>query len=493
MNRLDHLDFIIKSAFHTPSMGCSKRMKSIASVLFSFATMLLTGSVLQAQSPIYFEDAVAPILRKNCIACHNATLAESGLNLETPAKIRQGGDAGSTMDMQNVPASLLLTRASGMVEPIMPPADNTVGANRLTAEELEIIRAWIAAGAQSKGESGMVAHVELKLPETARASFAVSASADGDIIASGRGGSLVIHDAKKLSAIAPATATVDPLPLQVIANAHPDYIHSIATSFDGQYIATGSTGQVKIWKKETPSFDAARKALEASAGIPPEPAADATLSSVQLNETLSLSVVNRALQIQEKKSPELTEPVASHPLVAAVTGGGPIDMIALSPDKTKLATATWDDTKSFVAIKLWSIPESKLMGPFERSRSEQFEYVASNRLAVRQQVTIDRIAKSVDELDKASQAETNAVNQSREARDKVSKSLTDKEAEKAIAMQAVTDHEKMMADTKAAYGWTHAPFDIPADVKSWWEAVGKRGAIQHIQLVENRAIARKRA
>lgn len=29
---------------------------------------------------------------------------------------------------------------------------------------------------------------------------------------------------------------------------------------------------------------------------------------------------------------------------------------------------------------------------------------------------------------------------------------------------------------KAVWGWTSAPFDIPADIKSWWEEVGSRGA-----------------
>ncbi|MCV2880846.1 transketolase [Actibacterium sp. XHP0104] len=40
---------------------------------------------------------------------------------------------------------------------------------------------------------------------------------------------------------------------------------------------------------------------------------------------------------------------------------------------------------------------------------------------------------------------------------------------------ALTD-AKVVADTKAAYGWTHAPFDIPADIKAQWEAIGARGA-----------------
>ena len=34
----------------------------------------------------------------------------------------------------------------------------------------------------------------------------------------------------------------------------------------------------------------------------------------------------------------------------------------------------------------------------------------------------------------------------------------------------------LIADTKAAYGWTADAFEIPADIKSAWEAIGSRGA-----------------
>ncbi|MFN3952889.1 MAG: transketolase [Pararhodobacter sp.] len=39
---------------------------------------------------------------------------------------------------------------------------------------------------------------------------------------------------------------------------------------------------------------------------------------------------------------------------------------------------------------------------------------------------------------------------------------------------ALTD-PKLIADTRAAYGWAHGPFDIPADIKQAWEAIGARG------------------
>jgi transketolase len=39
---------------------------------------------------------------------------------------------------------------------------------------------------------------------------------------------------------------------------------------------------------------------------------------------------------------------------------------------------------------------------------------------------------------------------------------------------ALTDADQMAA-AKAAYGWTTGPFEVPADVKSAWEAIGSRG------------------
>ncbi len=45
---------------------------------------------------------------------------------------------------------------------------------------------------------------------------------------------------------------------------------------------------------------------------------------------------------------------------------------------------------------------------------------------------------------------------------------------------ALTD-AKLIADTRAAYGWTHGPFEIPADIKSWWEGVGRRGAAERAE------------
>jgi len=39
---------------------------------------------------------------------------------------------------------------------------------------------------------------------------------------------------------------------------------------------------------------------------------------------------------------------------------------------------------------------------------------------------------------------------------------------------ALTD-AKLIADTRAVYGWEHGAFDIPADIRAGWEAIGARG------------------
>jgi transketolase len=43
---------------------------------------------------------------------------------------------------------------------------------------------------------------------------------------------------------------------------------------------------------------------------------------------------------------------------------------------------------------------------------------------------------------------------------------------------ALTDPAQMKA-AKEAYGWTAAPFEVPADIKRWWESLGARGAKAH--------------
>ena len=44
--------------------------------------------------PVDFEKEILPIFRRNCLACHSATEAQSDLTLETPQTILKGGSEG---------------------------------------------------------------------------------------------------------------------------------------------------------------------------------------------------------------------------------------------------------------------------------------------------------------------------------------------------------------------------------------------------------------
>ncbi|MEM9550330.1 MAG: transketolase, partial [Pseudomonadota bacterium] len=48
---------------------------------------------------------------------------------------------------------------------------------------------------------------------------------------------------------------------------------------------------------------------------------------------------------------------------------------------------------------------------------------------------------------------------------------------------ALTDGDQLLA-AKEAYGWPHGPFEIPADVKTAWEQIGSRGAVDRAEWAE---------
>jgi transketolase len=48
---------------------------------------------------------------------------------------------------------------------------------------------------------------------------------------------------------------------------------------------------------------------------------------------------------------------------------------------------------------------------------------------------------------------------------------------------ALTDAQQLL-DAKAAYGWTWGPFEIPSEIKSQWEEIGKRGGADRVAWAE---------
>ena len=94
-------------------------------------------TVPQRTEPVEFTREVYPVLKKNCLACHNTTKAKANLNLESPADMLRGGDGGPALAPGKSAESLIFKAAAHLDEDsAMPPKGNKVEAVALTSEQL---------------------------------------------------------------------------------------------------------------------------------------------------------------------------------------------------------------------------------------------------------------------------------------------------------------------------------------------------------------------
>lgn len=86
---------------------------------------------------------VQPILRRSCFECHSAGNEEGSLNLGIRARTFEGGEHGPVLERGNSAQSRLIHLVAGLEkDSIMPPEKE-----RLTREQIGILRAWIDQGA----------------------------------------------------------------------------------------------------------------------------------------------------------------------------------------------------------------------------------------------------------------------------------------------------------------------------------------------------------
>ena len=199
-----------------------------------------------------FEKQILPILRRNCLACHNSQKGEDGVNLETPQTIAKGGDTGKLVEPKKAESSSLFRVAAHMSKPIMPPAGNKAGARNCTPEELALIKQWIDEGATGEVRgSGPI--VWQPLPEGLNPIYAVALTDDGQFAAAGRANQIHLFHLPTATAIGRLT---DPALLadKTYARpgvAHRDMTYALAFSPDGNTLASGSFREVKLWQRPT--------------------------------------------------------------------------------------------------------------------------------------------------------------------------------------------------------------------------------------------------
>jgi len=91
----------------------------------------------------FFDEQVLPILRDHCYACHShATEMSGNLLLDFASGWQQGGDRGPAVVPKDPDNSLLMQAVQGKLPDLMMPPEE-----RLSGEQIQILRDWIARGA----------------------------------------------------------------------------------------------------------------------------------------------------------------------------------------------------------------------------------------------------------------------------------------------------------------------------------------------------------
>ncbi|MCA9264121.1 MAG: hypothetical protein KDA60_09755, partial [Planctomycetales bacterium] len=204
------------------------------------------------EEPVDFDQDILPILRKNCMACHNATDAASDLVLESAQAILEGGADGPAVIAGDAMKSLLLQVSAHLSEPVMPPEGNDAGAKDLTPEELGLLKLWIDQGAKA-GQSSAAHRINWQpLPASVNPILAAAVTPDGSYAFCGRGNRIYVYDVPGGSLLAelvdPATSVRDDRQ----PTAHFDIVQALAMHPSGQLIASAGYQTVKLWRKQVP-------------------------------------------------------------------------------------------------------------------------------------------------------------------------------------------------------------------------------------------------
>jgi mono/diheme cytochrome c family protein len=156
-------------------MGCSKQASSLrqaAALMFvaaALAPACLPAAPAEPRQRISFNRDIRPILSDNCFACHGPDSGnrQAGLRLDVAEQATTELDSGARAIVpEDVDASELVARIiSTDPDTVMPPPEAKIG--RLTEEQVDLLKRWIAQGAQYEPHWAFVPVAKPEIPELA--------------------------------------------------------------------------------------------------------------------------------------------------------------------------------------------------------------------------------------------------------------------------------------------------------------------------------------
>jgi WD40 repeat protein len=226
---------------------------------------------LTHKGPVSYAKHIAPVFKKSCVACHNASKAKAKLNLEDVPSMMKGSSDGPVLVPGKADESLLFLLAAHREEEFMPPPGNKSNAPNLNPEQLALLKLWIDQGA--KDDDTLAAEREVKfsaMSERVKAIYSVALSPDNQYAAVGRGNRLFVYD---LATGELSGELSDPGIADKGGAAHLDIVGSLAFNHDG-LLASGGFRTIKLWRRpegvlvETlePVTGVPRSAVSASTG-----------------------------------------------------------------------------------------------------------------------------------------------------------------------------------------------------------------------------------
>lgn len=139
----------------------------VIGILSSHGTASASGDeskdTTQNPATIVYSKQIAPLLRTYCVGCHSRVSSEGGVSLQAPDDILRGGEHGDLLDRQKPSDSRLLAVMLSSDDDHMPPKDEP----QPTAEELDILKAWILAGAPFDTRAAMLPELPKVAPAKA--------------------------------------------------------------------------------------------------------------------------------------------------------------------------------------------------------------------------------------------------------------------------------------------------------------------------------------
>ena len=215
-------------------------MGTVVAVLASFRPLAAAASAATDTSAPAFSAQIAPILQKNCLACHSSSAKMGGLVMENYQALMKGGAHGPEILAGKSAESRLVQMLEGKIQPRMP-----FGGEPLPDADIAAIKAWIDAGAHgpAAGEATSLAPAaipDLK-PQVPVISPVLSLrfSPDNRVLAVGGYREIRLVDAASGNLLATLSG-------------HADYVRSLAISPDGKMLAAGGgpcqrSGEIRIW------------------------------------------------------------------------------------------------------------------------------------------------------------------------------------------------------------------------------------------------------